>query len=56
MWPQVLIAMLLLTMLVKGFFSHGKAVDAKPVNAAMVMWIIFTIAAVLGAGGFWGLR
>jgi hypothetical protein len=53
-WPQVLVGLFLLSLVVMGVVRHGKTfADPKPVNAMVVIWGTFTFAAVLGAGGFW---
>lgn len=52
-WPQYLVAALFVFIVVGGFVRHGKPVDSKPVNSMTIVWVIFSFAAVLGAGGFW---
>ena len=54
LWPQALVALLLVGIVAGGFVRHGKPTDAKPINGMVILWIAFTFAAVLGAGGFWG--
>lgn len=52
-WPQVLVASLMIFIVVGSLVRHGKTIDPKPINAMQAVWAMFTLAAVLGAGGFW---
>lgn len=52
-WPQFIVGAFLLAIVVAGFVKHGKPIDTKPINCIDVIWRVFVIAAVLGAGGFW---
>ena len=56
MWPQILVGALFVALTISGFVRHGKPIDPTQVNCMQVIWITFTLAAVLGAGGFWNIR
>jgi hypothetical protein len=51
-WPQVLMAIFILTPAVMGIVNHGKTID-KPINgwnnAAITLWLVL----LLGMAGFW---
>lgn len=54
LWPQFLVGGFLLALGGVSIVKHGQPVDPKPISCMDVIWRIFVMAAVLGAGGFWG--
>jgi hypothetical protein len=54
LWPQALVALLLIGIVFASIAKHGETMTT-PINCTTVLWNMFVLAAVLGAGGFWRL-
>lgn len=52
-WPQVLMAFMLILVTIGGFVRHGKPTSNTPINGMHCMWMTLWIALILGMGGFW---
>jgi hypothetical protein len=52
-WPQILVVLALVFLIIGGFVRHGKPMLNPTVNGMQSLWAGLWWALVLGAGGFW---